>query len=342
MRIVVTGGAGFLGSHLVHDLLKEGHEVQILDNLENGKQSHLPSTHEKMQFAKVDISTDSLSQYFKDAQAVVHLAGFSSVLSSIENPQKAFRVNVVGAERVLSAAVENNVHVFINANSAEAMFGKSLNLPYDERASFDLQSPFAGTKAAFECYLAGFVRGLKSQNNFSSDTKASNYFTWISFRIPHVYGARSSKFNEAPFVGYCLDSLSRGLAPQLAQEGQRSRDYCSAGDVSRAFVMALQKAFETNLDDVFNLGSGQEVRDIEIFEMLKHAIQNKSLEVEDAKIFAKALTVNEPKFGPLKDYEPSRSFVNSTRSQAFFGWKPTQKIHDAIPELVDQFFSLKT
>jgi UDP-glucose 4-epimerase len=349
MKAVVTGGAGFLGSYVVQEFLKDGFEVLVLDNLENGKESYLEeikkevgeSLGSKLLFHKVDITRDPLSGYFKNAKVVLHLASFSSVLSSFENPQKNFQVNVIGAERVLAAALENGVSVFVNANSAEALFGKSLNLPYDEKTGFDPQSPFAGAKAAFELYLLGLSKGLKHHGKLSSDPAKENYFTWVSFRLPHVYGERTSKYTEAPFIGYCLESIARGVAPTLVDNGQRSRDYCGADDIARAFLMASRKALETCLDDVFNVGSGQETRDIEVFELMKHHIQKASLDFDDASRFQKALMVSEPKFVSAKSHETPRSFVNPLRAQAFFGWKATQSIHAAIPQIVTRFFAAK-
>ncbi len=343
MKVLVTGGAGFLGSHIVEEFAKEGHEVLVLDNLENGKESHLQGVlGPKVVFKKCDILDPQIETHFKDVKVVIHLASFSSVLSSIENPEKTFKVNVIGAEKVLMSCLKAGVSVFVNANSAEAMYGKNLSFPLDEKSSLDPQSPFAGSKAAFECYLSGLVKGLKSQAKISSNPKSDKFFTWVSLRLPNIYGSRMSKFNEAPFIGYCLDSLKRGLTPSLPQNGQRSRDYVSAQDVSRAFLMAAHKGLEANLDDFFNIGSGQEIRDIEIFELLKHAIQKQSLEFDDASAFAKALKVGEPKFGETPDHESPRSLLNSTRSEAFFGWKSTQKIHDSISDLVGQFFSSKS
>ncbi len=350
MKVLVAGGAGFIGSFIVEKLLESGFEVRILDSLESGSEKNLKRAREialknktEIEVLKLNIlDQTNLSEAFKGITACLHLAGLTSPAASLENTDRDFQINVVASQRILEHCWASGVKVLVYASSAEAVYGRSLHLPIDERAPFSPLSPVGASKGAFETYLSGATRALKEAGKLSSDSKSDHYFTWVSLRLPAVFGPRASAFGENNLVPVVLEALGRGLAPTLYCDGNRSRDYVHVIDVADAFVLAVKKGIQISLDEAFNVSSGFEIRDLEVFEILRSALKELSLDSDDPLSPAvKSLKVTEPKFAAARPFEIARSFYSAERIMAFLGWKSTLKIHDTAKDLVKEFFAAK-
>ena len=179
MKSIVTGGAGFIGSHLVDRLVKMGHKVIVLDNFSTGRKSNL-SHHagKNVKIVKVDISENrKLDKYFEGVHYVFHLAGIADIVPSIENPHKYFKYNVIGTENIIKAANNQKIKKFIYAASASC-YGNSKELPTSEKADIDILSPYALTKWLGEQLVLHWVK----RYNLSA----------ISLRFFNVYGPRSN------------------------------------------------------------------------------------------------------------------------------------------------------
>lgn len=350
MKILIAGGAGFIGSYIAESCLEAGCDVKILDSMVSGSEKNLSkamsiakSSNRKLEIEKVNLlEATVLDSHFAGVDACLQLAGLTSPSASLENTNRDFQMNVIVSQRLLEACWAQKVPVFLYASSAEAIYGKAAHLPIDERAAFQPLSPVGASKGAFEIYLSGVTRALKEAGKLSSNPKDENYFTWVSMRLPNVYGSRATPYGESNLVPIVLEALGRGLSPTLYCNGNRSRDYVHVMDVAEAFCLALKKSKESALDEAFNVSTGFEIRDLEVFEILRSALKEMSLETDDMNSPAvKSLKVLEPKLAEARPFEIARSFYSPERIMAYLGWKPKRKIHETAKEIAAEFFSTK-
>jgi len=240
-RALVTGGAGFIGSHLVDRLLKEGNEVIVLDNFSNGRKENL-SQHTKnsnLQIQNVDIADfQSIEKYFKDVSWVFHLAALADIVPSIQNPLKYHRSNVDGAINVLEAARKNNVNRFIYTASSSC-YGIPEKYPTSETAPIKPEYPYALTK-----YLGEQIA--------LSWNKIYN-LPVVSLRLFNVYGprARTSGTYGAVF-GVFLAQKCHNKPFTIVGDGTQTRDFTFATDIVDGFYKAANSMLE---NEIINLGS---------------------------------------------------------------------------------------
>lgn len=238
-RIVVTGGAGFIGSHLVHTLVGTKHHVMVVDDLSTGKKSNLPKS---VKLAVLDIRSPklrSLIRRFKP-QIVFHLAAQKNVRTSIENPKFDADVNILGTLNLIEACVKANVRRFIFSSTGGAIYGDYQSIPTLETAIAKPEAPYGIAKLASERYLTFFskIRKLSS----------------VSLRYSNVFGPRQDPKGEAGVVAIFAKQLLQGGPLAINGHGRQTRDYIYVSDVVKANLAAMRQ----NVSGQINIGTGKE------------------------------------------------------------------------------------
>lgn len=239
MRLLVTGGAGFIGSHLTDAAVAAGHEVTIVDNFWPHGGGRRPNVHPKAQLVELDIRDAKLADIFLRArpEVVCHLAAQHSVAFSAREPSYDASVNVVGLINVLDAAVSAKTRKIVFASSA-ATYGTPLHLPIDESHPQVPESPYGITKMVGEHYLRvyGAAQGLR----------------YTSLRYGNVYGPRQDPNGEAGVIAIFCNRILRGEPIRVDWDGEQQKDYVFAGDVVRANLLAAERGD----GEVVNVGTG--------------------------------------------------------------------------------------
>jgi UDP-glucose 4-epimerase len=246
VRAVVTGGAGFVGSHVVDALLARGDEVVVVDSLVKGTRENVPPRAD----LRVQDVREPLGPVFDEVRpdAVFHLAAQADVRVSIERPGEDAAVNVVGTVNVLEAARPHQTQVVFSSTGG-AIYGECTE-PAPETAPLLPISPYGVAKLAGEEYLRGYNRLYGS--------------THVSLRYGNVYGPRQDPHGEAGVVAIFLGALASGDAPRIFGEGTQTRDYVYVGDVARATLLAVGYG-----GGVLNVGTGKETSVLELFELCR-------------------------------------------------------------------------
>ena len=303
-RAIVTGGAGFIGSHLVDALLSEGREVVVVDDLSSGRSDRVAG---EATLEVADVSDSSVLDGIVDAvrpDAVFHLAAQSSVTRSVTDPQRDCVVNVVGTLNVVEAANRHGAPV-VYTSTGGALYGDEARLPTPENADPAPISPYGASKWAGEAYVRTWSRSRSVPNTVC--------------RLGNVYGPRQSPHGEAGVVAIFSLHLWRGEAPTLFGFGRPTRDYVHVRDVVRAMLLAEGRA------GVFNVSTGRETDVTTIFRGLQRV----------------AHTDVEPVLAPLRAGELERSCMDPARAESELGWCAeiplAEGLEQTYAELVHEF-----
>jgi UDP-glucose 4-epimerase len=248
VRVVVTGGAGFIGSHVVDALAVRGDEVVVVDSLATGKRENVPASAE---LVERDIR-EPLDDVFDSVrpEAVFHLAAQADVRVSVERPAEDADVNVLGTVRVLEAARRHGAQVVFSSTGG-AIYGECL-APAPETAPLEPVSPYGAAKLAAEEYLRMYNRLHGTIH--------------VALRYGNVYGPRQDPHGEAGVVAIFLGALAEGQQAHIFGDGSQTRDYVYVGDVARATISALGHE-----GGVFNIGTGRETSVVELYELCRAA-----------------------------------------------------------------------
>ena len=297
MRVVVTGGAGFIGSHVADAFVGRGDEVIVIDDLSAGVRENVP---EAAAFAEFDVADpDRVRDTFADfrPELVCHLAAQASVTVSVKDPRRDFDSNVLGTFNVLNAATEHRART-VFASTGGALYGEGAPIPTDESHVPRPLSPYGASKQAAEAYVGALQR-------FHGIDHAV-------LRLGNIYGPRQSPHGEAGVVAIFSERLLLGREVVAYGDGKPTRDYVHVGDIARAFVtLADMPAAGT-----FNLGWGREVSVLEVLDGLQRA----------------AGTAIEPELAPLRPGELTRSAIDSSAAERAFGWRPEIKLDDGLAD----------
>lgn len=299
MKAIVTGGAGFIGSHLVELLLAEGHEVSVLDNLSRGRLSNLLEAKKRANFSffEIDIrDAKKLDPLFDGVDWVFHLAGLADVIPSIDNPREYFEVNVQGTVHVLEASRRAKVSRFIYAASASC-YGTPDIIPTPETAPISPLYPYAMTKHLGEELLFHWhkVYGLNA----------------LSLRLFNVYGPRSrTNGTYGAVLGVFLAQKFHNKPMTVVGDGAQTRDFTYVSDVASAFYKAAESSIS---GEVFNVGSARD-------ESIKHLV-----DLLDAKDVIHL---------PKRPGEPKRSCANIEKIKNALGWTPKVSLTEGIKALL--------
>lgn len=304
----MTGGAGFIGSHLVDALVDEGHTVTIIDNLSRGKKTNVGRA---LETGRVDLVADDLLSADLDAvltarppEVIFHLAAQIDVRASVTDPIADARMNILGTIRVAEAARKAGVRKIVHTSSGGAIYGTPAQFPVRETQPVDPRSPYAASKYAGEIYL---------------NTYRHLYGIECTFIAPaNVYGPRQDPHGEAGVVAIFSQRLLAGEATRVFGAGTNTRDYVYVGDVARAFVLAGGSAGD---GERFNIGTAVETSDREL-----HSI-----------VAAAADGADEPEYAPARLGDVPRSALCSEKALKVLGWRPQVGITEGVRRTVDYF-----
>ena len=294
-KILVTGGAGFIGSHIVDAYVQAGHEVVAVDNLSTGSRDNLnPSAR----FVELDIRSDDLAQVFAQERpdVVSHLAAQMDVRRSLREPLLDADVNVLGSINVLECAIQHRAAKFIFASTGGAIYGEPEALPVPETAPARPMCHYGTSKLATEEYIRLYHR-LYGLN-----------FTIL--RFPNVYGPRQNPHGEAGVCAILIGLMMQGQRPTLYGNGRPMRDYVYVGDIARANVLALDRGNGETL----NLGSGRGTTVLEVFDAIRELTGFEG----------------EPHLAPSRPGEIDRIYITGTRAADVLGWAPMTDLREGL------------
>jgi UDP-glucose 4-epimerase len=263
-RILVTGGAGFIGSHLVERLLAEGYHVEVIDDMSTGRLENLSDVwqNKRLHFTFGDIRNPQLVKIcLRDVETVIHLAAMESVKKSIDEPQATHDVNATGTLSLLKASSEARVRKFVFASSS-GVYGDAHQLPINENQAVDPLSPYAASKLAGEGYCQAFAR------SYGLDT--------VCLRLFNVYGPRQNCGEDGGVIGKTLERLDQGLWPIIYGDGEQFRDFIHVRDVVDAFLRVLRG--EKFAGEVYNIGSGKAIKVNELITLLLRLLRKEAVQ----------------------------------------------------------------
>ena len=296
--MLVTGGAGFIGSHIVDRLIENGYDVIILDNLTTGNKSNI---NPKAEFINADIRDKDLAEKinFKDVEAVFHQAAQINVRYSVENPVYDGDVNVLGTINILELMRKYDINKIIFASSGGAVYGEPNYLPVDENHPINPLSPYGLSKYVGEEYIKLYNRlyGIE----------------YAILRYSNVYGERQDPRGEAGVISIFVDRMLNNKNPTIFGDGNQTRDFVYVGDVAKANLMALNWK-----NEIVNIGTGKETSVNELFNIIKHEIG-----FEGDAIYDK------PREG-----EVYRIYLNIEKAESL-GWKPEVDLREGIRRVVN-------
>ena len=302
MKVLVTGGAGFIGSHIADRLIADGQEVVILDDLSTGHVEHLPS---KARFYQMDLRSPWLDELFRieRPEAVVHQAAQASVRRSVEDPVFDAGVNVLGTAALLQASTHHGVRRFLVASTGGALYGNADVTPTPEDYPTLPVSPYGASKLAAEVYLRTF--------------HALHGLSYAALRYANVYGPRQDPHGEAGVIAIFSRRLLAGATARINGDGKQTRDFVYVGDVAAANALALT----SDAVGSFNVGTGIETDINRIFELLKRLTGS-----------------NQPgEHGPSMPGEQRRSVIDARKIEKVLGWRPQTNLEAGLNATVRYF-----
>jgi UDP-glucose 4-epimerase len=302
LKVLVTGGAGFIGSHVADRLLADGHEVVILDDLSNG---HVENLQPNARFYQMDLHSPWIDELFRieRPEAVVHQAAQASVRRSVEDPVFDAAVNVLGTAALLQASVHHGVRRFLFASTGGALYGDADVIPTPEDYPTLPVSPYGASKLAAEVYLRTF--------------HAMHGLSYAALRYANVYGPRQDPHGEAGVVAIFTRRLLSGEKARINGDGKQTRDFVYVGDVAEANARVLA----SDAVGSFNVGTGIETDITTIFQVLKRLTGS-----------------NQPEeHGQPLPGEQRRSVVDARKIEKLLGWKPKTALDAGLDATVRYF-----
>jgi UDP-glucose 4-epimerase len=301
-RTLVTGGAGFIGSHVAHQLVAAGHDVAVVDNLSTGQRDYVPAA---AQFYPYDINSPETAELIRAwrPQVLIHLAAQMSVQASVSDPVFDARENILGSLNLLQAAAAARLQKFIFASTGGAMYGDDAPLPARETDRARPEAPYGIAKMAVEHYLHFYQR--------------EHGIIPIALRFANVYGPRQNGRGEAGVVAIFIEKFLAGQQPRINGDGLQTRDFVFVGDIVAANLLAL----DYPRAGAFNIGTGRETDILTVYLQLQ-------------ELMGSPLG---PVHGPAKPGEQRRSALDSTLAQTELGWRPQVSLAQGLARTVAAF-----
>ncbi len=301
-KILVTGGAGFIGSHIVDIFKKDGHQVAVVDNLSSGNRANLPSD---IPLHIMDIRSPEARMLVQTGNfdLVVHTAAQISVRASMDNPSFDAEVNVVGLVNLLQPFMQVKGPKFIFLSTGGAIYGEQDTFPATEEHPQRPASVYGHAKLVGEMYLGFWERvcGL----------------SFCALRLANVYGPRQNPHGEAGVIAIFLKKLFAGEVPAINGTGAQTRDFVYVGDVARA----VKGAFDAQVTGVYNIGTGVETSLNDLYTALQLAAKKNV----------------KPSYLPAKSGEQMRSCIDASKAGRAFKWKPAFSLDEGLKATADWF-----
>jgi UDP-glucose 4-epimerase len=302
MKILVTGGAGFIGSNVVDAYIEQGHEVIVVDDLSSGKKQNL---NNKTKFYKLDICDRSLEEIFRKERIdiVNHHAAQVDVRKSIADPAFDARINIEGSLNILENCRKYGVKKIIFASSGGVIYGECGKFPPNEDSPVSPISPYGISKYAMERYLFTYqkIYGLK----------------YTALRYGNVYGPRQDPYGEAGVVAIFSGKMLNEEEVNIFGDGEQVRDYVYVGDVVRANILCLEKGD----NEIFNIGTGKSASVNELF-----------LEMKRLTGYSKDAV-----YRPARAGELFRSSLDVAKAAKRLGWKAEVNLKEGLKKTIDFF-----
>ena len=300
-KILVTGGAGFIGSHLVDRLIKEGHKIVVVDNLSTGKKENL---NPKAKFYKADIRGLKISRIFKKEklQIVFHYAAQVDVRKSVRDPVSDAKINILGTLNILNNCKKSKVKKFIFASTV-GVYGEPKTLPVKENHPLNPLAPYPISKLAIEKYLNFYqTQGLD----------------FVSLRCSNIYGPRQpTEIGEGGVIAIFINKILKGERPIIFGPGLQTRDFLYIDDAVETAILALK----AKSGSIYNVGTNKEI-----------TINNL------LKLIAKILKKNvKPIFQPLRQGEIIKSRIDFSKIKKELGWQPSHTLEEGLDETIKWF-----
>ncbi len=302
MKILVTGGAGFIGSNLVDKLIGLGHEVVIIDNLSSGFQRNLNT---KAKFYKLDIRDKKLAEIFERERPEIinHHAAQIDVRKSGEDPIADAEANILGSLNLISNCVQFRVKRVVYASTGGAIYGDPQYIPADEKHPINPISQYGVSKHTVEHYLHlySIIHGL----------------TYVALRYSNVYGQRQNPYGEAGVVAMFAIQMLTGKRPTIFGPGDKTRDYTHVSDVIEANIIGLKRGENA----IYNIGTGVETKDQEIFDTLASVLGYKG----------------KPVYAPLRPGEVYRIALDCNKAKSELGWSPKLSLKQGMAQTAEYY-----
>ena len=297
--ILVTGGAGFIGSHIVDAYIAKGHTVIVADDLSSGNPDFI---NEEALFYELDVRSPQMENIFEEhtIDVVNHHASQIDVRKSVEDPLFDADVNIKGAVNLLELCVKYKVKKLIFSSTGGAIYGSPKELPADETCPPRPECPYGTSKLCVEQYIMLYSRLHK--------------LNYTILRYPNVYGPRQSPHGEAGVCAILAGLMLAGETPTLYGQGKAFRDYVYVSDIAAANVLALDKG----AGEVLNLGSAQAVTVKELFDIIAELTQFSG----------------KPVLKPLRPGEVEGIYISGKRAAAELGWKPAVSLKQGLAKTV--------
>lgn len=307
MRVLITGGAGFIGSHIADAFLQLNHEVAVFDSFASGRRANLDSRARVFQGDISDASAveSAFSQF--QPEVVSHHAAQLDVRRSLSDPVYDAQINILGSLHVLQNAARVGAKRFLFASSGGAIYGDAMQIPTPESAPENPESPYGLTKRAFEGYLRIWHK--------------NEGIVPVCLRYANVYGPRQSVEGEAGVVAVFAKRLLAGRACSIFGDGTTSRDYTFVGDIVRANVLALTKGD----GEVLNIGTGIQTPIARVYDKIRAAV---------GELNGHAIET-EARYEPLRAGEVVHSALDATKAREILGWEPQTDFASGVRETVE-------
>ncbi len=309
-KILVTGGAGFIGSHLVDALIEKGHKVVVVDNLSTGKKENI---NKKAKFYKIDICSPKIGEIFKKEKPEIcfHFAAQINVRKSVEDPIFDAKVNILGSLNVIQNFINSQKSKiknlkFIFASTGGAIYGDATKIPTPENYPANPISPYGIAKLTVENYLKFY------KENFG--------LKFISLRFSNVYGPRQDPKGEAGVVAIFIEKLLKGEVPTIFGDGNQTRDFIFIEDVISACLKAMEYKGK---EEIFNIGTGIETSINELYKIISELLKTKI----------------KPKYAPQKPGDLKRSCLDISLTKKELKWVSKFSLKEGLQKTIESLKS---